>query len=207
MNYPTRILPQSSYKSINCDLSSHYLIRFTKTNDVKEIINPETGFVKCEHICTPRQHAADLSTSLLGIFEVLHIQIELTDAGNAKYNDYCEPNATIDPPILHQDYLLNNSRHFWVIHVKDIINAEVDYTKSNLPFKATCIIQHTPMKWNFWHFSIRWKTENGFWHELTEKEQEKLAKRLGNEVRAYISKYAKVHEPNYTELDESFYLR
>lgn len=205
MNYPTRILPQTSYKLIDCDLSSHYLIRYTNTNDILEIINPETGFVKQEHICTPKKHASDLSTSLLGVFEVTHIQIQLTEVGKTKYNDYCQPDANIDVPIFQQDFERNTSRHFWVILIKDILNAEVDYLKSNTPFKANCIIQHTPMKWNFWHFSIRWKVEDGYWHELTEKEQEKLAKRLGSEVRAYISKYAKVEEPNYEELDEILY--
>lgn len=207
MNYPTRILPQASYKSIKCDLSSHYLIRFTVTNDKQDIVNPETGFVKQEYICTPRKHAADLSTSLLGVFEVSHNQIQLTEVGNTKYNEYCQPDDSIDVPIFQQDFLINTSRHFWVILIKDIINAEVDYTKSKLPFKANCDIQHTPMKWNFWHFSIRWKTDDVFWHELTEKEQEKLSKRLGSEVRAYIAKYAKIEEPNYVELDEAFYLK
>lgn len=208
MNYPTRILPNRTYKSIECDLSSHYLIRFTNTDNIQEIIHQETGFVKQEHICTPRKNAADLSTSLLGVFEVSHVQIQLTEDGKAKYNIYCKPDESIEPPVYQQDFELNTSRHFWVVLIKDIINAEVDYTKSNnLPFKANCIIEHTPMKWNFWHFSIRWKTEGNFWHELEEKEQEKLAKRLGSEVRAYISKYAKVREPDYTELEEIFYTK
>ncbi len=207
MNYPTRILPQLSYKSIECDLSSHYLIRFTNTNNINDIINPETGFIRQEHICTPRKRASDLSTSLLGVFETKHIQIQLTEIGKAKYGGYCAPDLQLDPPIFNHDFELNTLRHFWVIKIQHILNAEVHYETSNLPFKANSVVQHTPMKWNFWHFSIRWKTDSGFWHELTEKEQEKLAKRLGHEVRAYISKYARVEEPSYEELDTSFYLK
>lgn len=207
MNYPIRILPKENYQSIECDLSSHYLIRFTNTNDIAEIKDPNTGFIKQEHICQPRKRASDLSTSLLGVFEISHLQIELTETGKIKYNLYCQPDESVDLPIFKKDFELNKSRHFWAILIKDIMNAEVIHIKSDLPFRAQCSIQHTPMKWNFWHFSIRWKTDDGFWHELTEKQQEKIAKRIGSDVRAYLSKYAQVEEPNYTELEESFYIK
>ena len=70
MNYPIRILPNKTYKSIECDLSSHYLIRFTSTKDITKIRDPETGFIKQDHICQPRKRASDLSTSLLGVFVI-----------------------------------------------------------------------------------------------------------------------------------------
>jgi len=206
MNYPIRLLPQANYKEIECDLSSHFLIRVIKTKEINEIVNSETGLVKIEHIFSPRRHGSDLSTSLLGVFEISHIQIELTELGKTKYSHYCKPNDEISPPLHEQDYLINSNRHFWVVNIKDIMNAEVEYLDSSLPFKANCVIMHTPMKWNFWHFSIRWKTKDGFWNSLTPKEQEKLAKRLGTEVRAYISKYARIDEPNYVELEDDFYL-
>jgi hypothetical protein len=38
-------------------------------------------------------------------------------------------------------------------------------------------------EWNYWHFSIRWETEDlGFWHKLNDNQKKKLAKRLGHEA-------------------------
>jgi len=207
MNYPTRILPQRAYKSIDCDLSSHYLIRFTNSSHVSEITDPETGFVKAEFIFSPKKHGSDLSTSLLGIFEISHTRIELTESGKRIYNEYCLPDCEVDVPMYEKDFQVNTSRNFWVILIEKIKDAKITFNKGDLPFEAECFIQHTPMKWNYWHFSIRWKTDEGFWHELSEKKQEKITKRIGHDVRAFISKFATTKEPNYSEIEEEFYLK
>jgi hypothetical protein len=207
MNYPIRILPQNTYREIDCDLSPHYLIRFTNICELKDLIHPETGFIRQEHICSPRKHASDLSTSLLGVFERNHVYIQLTEIGKSKFNHYCSPDHNSEIPIFNLDFEINKSRHFWVIKIKHLIEAEVNYLTSELPFTAISVVKHTPMKWNYWHFSIRWMTKDGLWHELSEKEKERLAKRLGSEVRAYISKYAIVEEPTYEELDPIYYTK
>jgi hypothetical protein len=206
MNFPIEILPKESYKIIDCDLSKHYLVRFTNTNDASDLINPETGLVKHEHICSPRDHVVDLSTNLLGVFELSFIQIRLTEEGRGEYNFYCAPNEEVDTPLFERDFVIDSNRLFWVLQIGKVHNTLVDYTKSNLPFKAKCIVIHTPMKWNYWHFSIRWKTEEGFWNELGQKEREKLGKRLAHEARVHLTMFARVEEPNYYELEKECYL-
>jgi hypothetical protein len=70
MNFPIEILPRPNYKYIDCDLSNPALARFINIINIDEIIDPATGYVKQAYICSPREHCSDLSTNLLGIFQV-----------------------------------------------------------------------------------------------------------------------------------------
>lgn len=204
MNYPIRILPNINYKSISCDLSRHYLVRFTPH---KDILDQGTGLIKQEFVCNQREHAADLSVSLLGVFEIEHIKIELTEIGKSKYGTYCTPDETVEVPIFEQDFKRNDDRHFWAVLVENIMESKIDYTGSEDPFTAECVIEHSPMKWNFWHFSIRWKIEDGYWHEFPDGKKRKVAKRIGHDVRATIAKFAQISEPYYEELDKAHYTK
>lgn len=206
MNYPFEILPNPGYKLITCDLSKYFLIRFTHSN-IREIIFDDTiNQVRQSQIVDPSKGMEDLSTSLLGIFKPNYIQIDLTATGKIKYNHYCSPDRLVDTPVFEVDYIMNVNRGFWVVLVGDINNITADYTKGDIDtkFKATCVIEHTPMKWNYWHFSIRWKTENlEFWHKLAENQKRKLSKRLGHEARATIAKFAKIEYPQYPILSKN----
>jgi len=209
MNYPSKILPNPIYKLISCDLSDCYLIRFTHSKKREDIFDEELNQVKQIHICDPSGNMNDLSTSLLGVFETPFIQIELSQLGKESYNFPCDPDISIEVPVFQKDFTINESRGFWVILINDINETTVDYTKGGIDtkFKATCIIQHTPMKWNYWHFSIRWRTEEGFWHTLNDNQKKKMSKRLAHEARANIAKFAKVEEPNYSQLNHSDYCK
>lgn len=210
MNYPIKILPNADYKIITCDLSEHYLIRHTDTNNIDEIVDNETGFIKQDQVCSPKAQAQDLSTSLLGVFEIPFIKIELTPTGKEKYIDYCAPNAIVDTPIYNEDFTLNEQRHYWVLPIKHINNQNVNYENANKPFTARCVVCHTPAKWNFWHFSIRWFviSENCMWHDLPENEKKKnWAGRLAFEARVAIAKNGKIMEPNYFELPAECYTK
>jgi hypothetical protein len=133
------------------------------------------------------------------------MKIELTKDGKSKFNMLCEPDSNVDVPEYEKDFILNEQRHYWIVMIGEIQNALVDYTMANLPFRATCLIMHTPMKWNYWHFSIRWLTKQGFWHTLTTNEKEKVTKRLGNEARAHLMKYARLQAPVIKVLHSSCY--
>lgn len=52
MNFPVKLLPNSQYKYIDCDLSEHFLARFTNTNNIDELIDPATGFIRQAHLFT-----------------------------------------------------------------------------------------------------------------------------------------------------------
>jgi hypothetical protein len=211
MSYPVKILPNENYKSIECDLSDHFLIRYIPMHNVnvlKDLIEPITGHIKQSYVFSPKERAQDLSTRLLGVFEISHLKIDLTKSGKGKYNEYCQPECKVSPPVFEEDYVINNDRHFWVLLISEINNIKVDFTKSNMPFKAICRVQHSPMKWNYWHFSVRWETDDGMWHELPDNEKKKKwSNRLAHEVRTLIAMYAKIEEPNYSELDKSCYIK
>jgi len=209
MNYPIKILPNSNYKLITCDVSNCYLIRFTHSNKIEDIFDEELMQVRQISICDPSGNMNDLSTSLLGVFETSFVQIELSQSGKEKYNSQCDPDISVEVPIFKKDFTINESRGFWVVLIGDINEKTIDYTKGGIDtkFKATCFIEHTPMKWNYWHFSIRWRTEEGFWHTLNDNQKKKMSKRLAHEARANIAKFAKIEEPNYTQLNHPDYCK
>jgi len=210
MNYPSEILPKINYKFITCDLFNHYLIRFTSSNKKEDLLDSISNQIKQEHICSPREHMNDLSTSLLGVYDILHVQIELTTQGKQKFGQDWIPNEQVTAPQYLSEFIINSGRGFWVILIKKIQGIPVDYTKSNIttPFTAKCVVKHTPMKWNYWHFSIRWELDDGmYWHELQDKERAKLAKRLASEARAIIAKFAEIEEPNYSQLEKEEYCK
>jgi len=210
MNYPTEILPNAKYKRITCDLSNHYLIRFTHSNIREEIFDDNIKQVKQNQICSPKEHISDLSTSLLGIYIPSFVSIELTKTGKETYSIECEPDEIVEPPVFDTDFIQNENRSFWVILISHINTLIADYTKPNITdqFKATCSIEHTPMKWNFWHFSIRWDLgQNVFLHQLPPKTIAKVYKRLTSDRRATIAMFASIEEPNYSQLGVEEYCK
>ena len=206
MNYPLKILPSKIYKMIDCDLSEHIIARYTEVG--KEDLLDEISFqIKEEYICTPREHMRDLSTALIGVFEFKHFSIELTNIGKIEYGNYCDPDIEVETPIENTHYKINERRHYWWVQVKEINLKEINYSMSNREHYATCYIIHTPMKWNYWHFSIRWKTHLGFWDSIEDKKIKKnIGKNLGHEARTFVKMFAKVTvEPDYYELNKEFY--
>lgn len=207
-NYPSRIIPDENYKLITDGLSGAFIIRSTKTKD--DLVN-DCNEVKVEHICSPSDHIQDLSTSLLGVFEPIHSYIELTEEGKKKYADgYCLPDCKVELPIYEQHYEWNELKGYWFVPIDRINGLTVEYLTSNPPLKAKCVVLHTPAKWNYWHFSIRWLFEDGrFWNDLSddEKKKERLKRKFAHEVRSAIAKFADIMEPSYSELDCQFYMK
>lgn len=209
--YPLVLLPKPGYKKITCSLGNYYLVRHTDTNNIQELINAETGLLKVEAICTPREHIDDLSTSLLGVYNFEHLPIELSYQGKCDYAHYCNPDDVVATPIFETHFTLNDNRGCWTVLIRDIENAVADFTMgaNRDKFKAECRVLHTPMKWNYWHFSVRWyllEREVYLYELQDEKEKGKIKKKLGNEARALIAQYAKVEQPSYTELPTPDYI-
>ncbi len=206
MSYPIEILPNNNYKFITCDLSNYHLIRHTSASSFAEQIDESTGLLKQDYICKPRENICDLSTSLLSIFNNSHLSLNLLPEGKQKYNHYCPADLTVDIPVLNTDYETVLERHFWSILISKINQQQVDYQKSNDPFIAICCVCHTPMKWNYWHFSIRWLLPDGFLHEKPEEEiKKKWVSRLAHEARSLVAMHAKSFLPEYELLEEAYY--
>lgn len=207
MHYPEEILPHSNYKFIDCDLNDHYLIRFTNTKDINAIWDNETNTVNPKQICSPPEHIDDLSTSLLGVYKISHIFLDFTVAGKQKYMTYCPPDDVVETPVYDTDFFTNDNRHYWCVLINQLHNREFKYEKDNLPLTATCIVKHTPMRWNFWHFSLRWKLETELFEGLPDKTRRKIAKKIGQAVRVTIAQFAIVHEPEHPVLPQNCYCK
>jgi hypothetical protein len=207
MKYPLEILPNPNYKVIDNDLEGHYLIRYTNTNDKGEIWNEEINAVNFRQICSPEDHIEDLSTSLLGIYQPHHVFIEFTKDGKAHYMYYCAPDEQVEPPTFEKDYISNPNRHFWCVPIAKLNNRTFTYNRENNEFNATCLVKHTPMKWNYWHFSLRWKTDAGFLENLEERERKKVAKKIGQSARVSIAHFAIITKPQHPHLSSEYYCK
>ena len=204
--YPSKILPSTAYKLIEGDIKEYHLVRFTSTKDSNKLMDLDTGFLEPRHVCSPRENMIDLSTNLLGIFTLSHLDIELTKEGKEEYMIYCDPDETVTIPIYGTHYLLNSDRGFWVLLIGHIHNTEVKYKISAEDYVATCEVIHTPMKWNYWHFSIRWRLDDGYWNTLDPRGKKKWSRRLANDARSHIRKFAKIEISEYPEIDQNLYL-
>lgn len=197
MDYPQEILPNPDYKLIDCDLNDHFLIRFTNTNNINEIWDSETNTVSYQQICSPGERIDDLSMSLLDVYKVAHIFLDFTPAGREKYMFYCSPDDAVGTPVYATDFFTNNNRHYWCVPINQLHNREFKYEQDNLPLTATCIVTHKPMRWNFWHFSLRWKLDLELLEDMPDKTRKKIAKKIGQAVRVTIAHFAIIHEPEH----------
>ncbi|MBO9561413.1 MAG: hypothetical protein J7621_01520 [Niastella sp.] len=206
MNYPQELLPQTDYKLIDCNVENCFLLRLVDDAIQEEMINPETGYIRVNLICSPRERIYDLSVILLGVYTQNHIPIELTREGKTKFGGYCEPNSTIsDPPVYNDHFVLNKNKRFWVSKISSISNIEVPYSRDNSNHTVRCYVKHTPTKWNFWHYSLRWESSEGNLDDMDEKKRGKVLQRMANEARVMLSRMANVEYPQIEALPASCY--
>lgn len=206
MPYPTEILPQAGNKMIDCDISQRYLIRHVDVANPADLIDDETNLIKLEYLYNPSVRVVDLSMSLFGIFLYDHIRLDFTQVGKLKYMHYCEPNLTIQTPVEPEDYGYNNERSAWNILIAHVDGIKFEYKMGEDTLEAVCRVTHSPMRWNFWHFSLRWETNFGLLEDIEdEKLKNKIAKKLGHSVKAVLSKFAKITEPPNPEFNQGCY--
>lgn len=207
MDYPKEILPNPSYKIINCDLSNHYVIRFTNTKDKEQLWDSETNSIIIQHICSPEEKIDDLSMSLLGIYTPAHIFIDFTVEGKAKFNTECAPDVEPQVPVFEKEFIKNVDRHYWWIPVSKVHNIQFNYTRSNEPYSAKCTVRHTPMLWNYWHFSLRWSTDLGDLENIQGKQRKNVAKRIGHSARVTIAHFASIEIPLFEPLPDNCFTK
>lgn len=209
--YPVTILPNKKYKTITADVNDYFLIRHALLNDNDTLLDTTTGHIKENYISSPKEYMQDLSTSLLGHFDPTFIEIELIKKGKELYNHYCNPDDSVKTPIKGIHYISNTSRTFWTIKIGDVNNHPVQFQNVNGTFTANCQVLHTPMKWNYWHFSIRWflPANNTYWNELPDDQKKKapFKKWLAHESRVLIKTHAKDILPNMELLPSNHYMK
>lgn len=206
--YPRKLLPQPKYKSIECNLGKYHLVRHFNTNGMNDAIEDATNKIKNKYICHPSGNIKDLSTNLVGRFKLKHLKIELTEKGKKSFNVYCEPDFDVDLPVYDEDFVLNKDRDKWFLPINYIENTEVDYNIAGVPYKAKCIIVHTPMKWNFWHYSIKWILDEGnYWDKLNHKNKKNWEVRLSFTARTHIKQLASMDIPEFKVLGKKHYIK
>ena len=208
MNYPTNLLPNPAYKKIDCDLSEYHLVRYTDTIDKSEIVEPSTGLIKAKYISYPSENISDLSINLLGIFQHEHLEIELTEKGKEFYMVYCEPDIKVEPPLYEEDFELNNNRGCWHLIIGEIQDTPVEYKIEQENFNAICKVIHTPMNWNYWHFSIRWLLEdNEYWIRQDKRGKKTWKKRLAHDARSHLQRFASIEIPKFKTIERGNYIK
>lgn len=187
MDYPLTLLPQANYKLIQCDLSPFCLVRHSRFP--QDQLVDELGKLKDEVIAEGAEKLLpDYSTSLYGIFKLDDIKIKMT---NSDYLAYCIPNFEVKTPVFEDDFVYVNTRSYWSILINDIHNQEIKYEDNSL--SAICEVKHTPMKWNFWHFSINWFLNdiNDYWHKTPDYHTKTIRRKLISEARGLLKEFGK----------------
>jgi len=198
--YPEEIIPSESKKLIGCDISNQVIFRFFNEKPNIDIIDDSTGFINQIYICDPSNRIYDLSTNLLGKFNLIHGKLNIIGKNKSYFINYCNPNDIVDKPKFKKDFEIDNSRKFWFILIDKIDNYNIPYkslNKDSISFDAECKIFHTPVRSNYWHFSIRWliKPVNAqpFWlNSLDQSKRKKYVKKISTMARVEIAEHAKI---------------
>lgn len=152
--YPLILLPKENYKKIECDVSNFYFIRHFDLNPEVQILT-ELGHLADDYICEYPEHIRDLSISLLGHFLPSHTRIRLTKKGVNEYGECC-PNFPGVPLKHTDDYVNDELRRYWIINQSIVESMNFTIEHNGKTIQANSYVVHTPMKWNFWHHSLRW---------------------------------------------------
>jgi len=206
MNYPEEILPGIEYKQINCDLSGHFLLRFVETSDPSKLIDPVTEKLSVNAICSPREHIQDLSMNLLGIFKADYMHLAFHKSVYGKFMEYCDPDTIVDVPIFEKEFYHQPNRAGWYIDINQLHNKLFSYQKGNQDLTAICRIIHSPMRWNYWHFSIRWTTDQNL-EDMDLKQRNNVAQKIGFAARVQFASLARMQPPDCPILEKACYCK
>lgn len=206
MNYPIEILPNENYKLIDCDLSNYHLIRYTNSSVKSDYYNEETKIISSKAISDPSTNMYDLSCSLYDVFTIKHIHIQIL---NKEYFQYCSPKTIVPVPEFETDFTFNGFRGRWFVLISEIDGQVATYNRENTTLNAKCVVLHTPMRWNYWHYSITWYIEEvgKYWKDLEPHERNpKWNQRLGHETRTLLQRLATWDLPEIVPLPKHCYI-
>jgi hypothetical protein len=198
--YPSVLLPQPNFKYIDCDLSNFYFIRYFEIKAHIPIIDDNNDIAQT-YICSPTSNIQDLSMSLLSHYEYEHVKILLTELGIKNYSHYCLPSYPGQPLIYKDEFLKTESRGYWLIEANlcDSLKCDITFVKEKVEIQYTAKSKkkHTPMRWNFWHFSLLWHIEGlGQLGDLEiftdDKERKKFANKIGAKMRSKLPSIVKL---------------
>lgn len=158
------------------------------------------GALDPDVVVVQSQQVPALSTSLFGHFKLDHTKIELIGDRRTYFNEMCNPDDAVDEPIDLVDYQLNAQRHYIVLPISKLHKAKHTFKSgSGDIMQIESVLEHTPMRWNFWHFSLQWDTNEGRLPRgrMTNR-QSAICKFLKREV---IAKYGMSY-PDYVDVTD-----
>lgn len=188
MVYPEYLLPHINYKYIKSNIDDFCLIRHSHLPQ-HDLLDTETKRLKNKVIAMGAEKVLpDYSISLYGVFKTKDTEIKII---NEVYLEYCPPNIEVDVPIYDDDFCLKKDRGYWSVLIGDVNNKIIMYDDKSL--KAKCVVNHTPMKWNFWHFSLNWYLYNldGYWKDKKELVSKSIRRKLATEARSLLKEYSR----------------
>jgi len=206
MNYPTRLLPKSNYKKIKCTdhLFPLFLIHYTRT---KNLFIKETHEINPDEIILQSDHLRDLSTNLLGEFLIEDNKIEITEKVKRDFFNECwNEGDEARIPKYGDDFCINEDRGccFWKIGT--IISLQFSHKNNidNSVYELIFNVSHTPIKCNFWHFSIKvFDNKN---NEISTLDiGTGLKRQLWKKAKEQLVKYALIETPIFNKLDSKYY--
>lgn len=214
MEYPIHILPRKQYKNISDPLSDNFLIRHFILDNKDTKIYDINNQIENKFLFDPTEKFGDLSTSLLGIFNIDDINVNLTLEGKLKYLAYCNDDFDFDVPSSSDFFIDNNEglRKFWTVQIKNINNTTHTFVRANETKESTftCHVLHTPAKWNFWHYSIRWFLNDEQEYYFKKLENKEITsgnkKRIATSVRKILKENVLVNNDIRCEIPSDCYL-
>lgn len=185
MDYLDHLLPNEDFCEIliDEDVCSFFLLRRLKTSDPNQECRPGTESLKFNSICRSGsvKEALDFSVNISSQFFGLNeLAIKIVGEKSSYFAQYCEiPYSSKEvPPVYGQDFILLDSYGCCHFKIDDILKVGPRVItaldgQGNVVKEDTVkpIVLHTPAKWNFWHFSVRWAFDNeGEFKDVTSEE-------------------------------------
>lgn len=204
MTYPEHLLPKNNYKFINPHQlhAEAHLIRHTNDSDFWDY---DSGNIYASYIIAQTNHLRDYSTNLLGIFKEEDCLISFCKPITKDFLDLWSAGDIINIPLFPEDFEKDDTRGLFYLKISDFSGKQFNYLTGQGEIRtAVCHVLHTPVKSNFWHFSLRWHDEKG--DLITDQKAKGDRKRVLTAAKSLIQEFAKLESPAQIEINEDLYI-
>ncbi|GAP71889.1 hypothetical protein SAMD00024442_2_50 [Candidatus Symbiothrix dinenymphae] len=183
------------------DLLPLYLIRHTPTKNIYLQESPDQ--IDPDIINNiPAEQFKDLSTNLLGKFRIEDVYINVI---SRDFLEAWEESCIVNTPVFNFDFCMDVTRGYFFLKIQDICSyaIETEMAQSGQKFSLSLKLRHTPLKCNFWHFSIVVfvNDTNVDSLKVSDNQKKKLWRTarvgLSNIVLATISEISTLHKTHY----------
>ena len=204
MKYPVRLLPRKNYRKVRLeDLSDQTsLVRSALTFEVED----DFGFLRTDAIVSRANDCADMSCNHNGMCEIkdLHIYIKDSKERNERWDE------ASDSKISDDEWLFKDPKPpLFINQIKKIHNKKYPDIKRPVGNKIEsisiiCKVIHDPMKYNFWHFEIRYFEGN---NQLNSKSATWKKNFFTHSVLVVLKNQFSRKSNDYSRVPETFFIK